>query len=378
MPGVHRVLEDAVHSGVIEMSVLWRGTVLDVVHFPSLQQVRMPQGLTLKPGAVLPLKAEVDGLTIRLQSAQPEIPTSRARRTPDLLFFQTLLGTVTLHTVLMVLAQVLPHDEEPVLDLSKNRQAIHAVLTVPQVKKPPRPVAAPRERGKAGAQQAKVQHARRTTGGARVPDRQKRQEDRKVALSALSFLNIKSGATARVMGNGGVDQGINVALGNLTHGVTADVLGNGGLATRGVGPGGSGGPLNIGVLGGDPHGPATDVLGPGHKTRPVINVRCTSCAVEGGLTREEIARVIQRHINQVRYCYEKELNRAPNLSGKVSVAFLIDGAGRVTTSDISESSMDDATVETCVTSVIKRMQFPQPRGGVVQVNYPFVFQSSGG
>lgn len=97
--------------------------------------------------------------------------------------------------------------------------------------------------------------------------------------------------------------------------------------------------------------------------------------VEGGLDRAQIAEVIQRHLGQVRYCYEHGLQTAPNLSGRIAIKFSISPAGTVSAANISSSSLGSQSVEACVVSKLKSWKFPQPRGGVVvKVNYPFVLK----
>lgn len=97
--------------------------------------------------------------------------------------------------------------------------------------------------------------------------------------------------------------------------------------------------------------------------------------VEGGLDRNEIEAVIQRHIGEIRYCYERGLQQNPRLAGRVSMRFFIGNAGYVQSADITNSSLKSQLVETCITSRLKSWKFPNPRGGVVvKVNYPFVLK----
>jgi TonB family protein len=100
--------------------------------------------------------------------------------------------------------------------------------------------------------------------------------------------------------------------------------------------------------------------------------------VVGGLSREVINRVIQKHYNEIKYCYEKELSKDPNLYGKVTVLFLIEGTGRVGEALVQETSMASEPVESCMINHVRRWVFPAPQGGgTVQVTYPYVFKSSG-
>ena len=97
--------------------------------------------------------------------------------------------------------------------------------------------------------------------------------------------------------------------------------------------------------------------------------------VEGGLDREQIAEVIQRHLGQIRYCYEQGLQVKPALNGRVAIKFFINGGGFVNTASISNTSLHAGDVEGCIVDHLKSWKFPEPRGGVVvKVNYPFVLK----
>jgi len=43
--------------------------------------------------------------------------------------------------------------------------------------------------------------------------------------------------------------------------------------------------------------------------------------VRGSLDKELIRRIIRRHINEVKFCYERELTRNADLQGRVMVQF---------------------------------------------------------
>src|SRR4051812_47478989 len=59
----------------------------------------------------------------------------------------------------------------------------------------------------------------------------------------------------------------------------------------------------------------------------------------GTLDKEVIRRVIRRHLPEVRFCYEKELARSPNLFGRVIVQFTIAGTGEVVDSFVQRSTV---------------------------------------
>lgn len=217
--------------------------------------------------------------------------------------------------------------------------------------------------------------------GAPRVDAKKREEDRKIAMNSglLGMLKGGDSAVSNVFGPGGLGTGINNAMGGLQGSSMGDAGGAGGLGTRGTGAGGGGNSLGIGGVGrgtgrgGGGYG-NIDLGGRGKGRTRIVPGRTI---VKGSLAKEEIARVIRRNLPRFKYCYEKQLNANPNLAGKVSVYFTIAPTGSVANASVSESSMGDATVESCVASVMKSLKFPQPKGGgIVVVTYPFVFSST--
>ena len=99
----------------------------------------------------------------------------------------------------------------------------------------------------------------------------------------------------------------------------------------------------------------------------------------GSLSKEVIRRVIRRHLNEVRFCYEQQLSAQPDLSGRVTVSFIIAPTGAVQSSAIRASTLGNASVDGCIAQAARRWSFPQPEGGgVVAVNYPFVLAQAGG
>lgn len=97
----------------------------------------------------------------------------------------------------------------------------------------------------------------------------------------------------------------------------------------------------------------------------------------GSLDKTVIQRVIQRHLNQIRYCYQRELTKNPDLAGRVVIKFVVAADGTVSSATVKESTMGDSATEACITGRFMRMTFPAPAGGgIVIVSYPFVFQSA--
>ena len=89
--------------------------------------------------------------------------------------------------------------------------------------------------------------------------------------------------------------------------------------------------------------------------------------------REGVQRVVRAHTGAVKYCYEKELVRKPDLAGKVTTHFVIDKNGVVTEATITDSTLGDAAVEECVLRQIRSWHFPAK---ATSVTYPFRFENS--
>jgi len=93
----------------------------------------------------------------------------------------------------------------------------------------------------------------------------------------------------------------------------------------------------------------------------------------GGLSREEVRRVVRRNLPQVRHCYEQQLLSRPDLEGRVTVQFIIQQSGAVQSTGILSSSTGSAALEQCVAQAVRRWAFPQSPA-ITSVSYPFMFQ----
>lgn len=95
-------------------------------------------------------------------------------------------------------------------------------------------------------------------------------------------------------------------------------------------------------------------------------------SVEGGLDRDQIQAVINKHQGDILYCYEKGLQGKADLRGRVPIEFVIGGNGRVTTAKVVQSTLDSKLTESCMVAKLRSWQFPRPVGRVdVNVTYPF-------
>ena len=95
----------------------------------------------------------------------------------------------------------------------------------------------------------------------------------------------------------------------------------------------------------------------------------------GGLSREEIDRVVKARAGVFRACYQKELNRTPGIGGKMVIRFVIGADGIVKNASNAGGSFSNDGVASCVKSNIMRLKFPA-KGGA-NVTYPFLFTQGG-
>src|SRR6478609_4710220 len=156
------------------------------------------------------------------------------------------------------------------------------------------------------------------------------------------------------------------AQGNMWGDEIGEAFGAGGLGLSGIGEGGGGrgegiGLGNIGTLGhgagtgtGQGFGSGSGRLGGSHKTK-APKVRMGATQVNGRLPPEVIQRVVRQNFGRYRLCYEKGLAKNPTLSGRVTVKFVIDRAGAVTSAADGGSDMTDKTVVSCVVDGFKNL-----------------------
>jgi hypothetical protein len=99
--------------------------------------------------------------------------------------------------------------------------------------------------------------------------------------------------------------------------------------------------------------------------------------VKGTLDKKDIKAGVAKGVSAVRSCYEKGLRKDPKLAGTVSVQFVIGGGGKVSSAVVAKSDLSDPSVANCVAKAVKKLEFPEPKGGGnVVVTYPFVLRPS--
>ena len=188
------------------------------------------------------------------------------------------------------------------------------------------------------------------------------------ALGGLNSSNVVLGSGPgtglRGGGSGGGGAGAGVIFGSGTLNTGWGPGAGGGFGSgQGTGAGrggGFGGGNGAGVGGGN---------GPGEHG---VQGGGGGVATHGGLSPEQIRRVVMAHRGALQACYEIEAQKDPTLRGGVGVQWTIDPGGGVTSANVSSSTIRNARVEGCVLRQVRSWRFPAS-DGVTQALYPFSF-----
>lgn len=352
----------------------------------------------LYPGDEATLGLEIaPALRFRITFTDPPVVLARPpglRGEPLLL--RTGLGTL-LGTLIAAVAIVLVGRSEPdTMEISKERFAkiVAPVLTSPRMEEA-------RERSKA-AEEARKKKAREAAEAKRAKDEQGRlgRQDApnrdsilpKGRQDVLRERVAKTGLLAAL----GREKAPGSGLGKLLDPTSTDMdqamtglvgaqlvagKGSGGLGNVGAGLGGGGkgfgriqgsGDLDVGL--GRGRGRKGPGLGTGKEKEVQVGLETGTPDASGGLTKDQINRVVRAHAAAVRYCYEKELQRAPTLNGRVDLFWVIRANGSVDRTKIAASTLGSKDVESCIERQIKNWQFPKSDAETIVQSYPFLFK----
>lgn len=361
-------------------SELWDGSVMDESSQIPLRELG-PRGHSAGLGlrrmelrAKECVQVRIGGSSFVARLVSPGARISGVRPPID----KPLLGIGGLSAFLGAMITILALTQSPPPRAETNLDERYRIeLLLKNIEEPP-PVEAPkvkeaggekakREEGRTGERLAKMKEAR--------GEKRKQQVDQEIAdnagvLGALS----DNAALADTLGgaNGAIMSGVGGLIG--ARGTQVGV----GLGERGGGLGGGGhtdglsdgdGPGTKGRRSGygedaGPQPPKQDGVIPGNDVMVFSNA----------IDRAQIDAVIRRNIARFRYCYQRQLTRHPDMSGKVVVKFSIARDGSVGLAETKASSLGNVETEECMNTVMRSLTFPEPRGGgVVIVSYPFLF-----
>lgn len=310
----------------------------------------------------------------------------------DFSLFRTMAIGLVIGIAVFFMIAFSPHEK---LNISDEAMASDNVAVKLLVKRaPPPPVVKKLKQEKSGAEEGakakddegkfgkpdeKQEVAAPSKPGTPLTDTQRKERDRRRVMKS-GLLGV-GGSLSNLLGPGGKGSGINDALGGLTGGAAmGNQHGVGGLGSRGTGVGGGGTGLGLGGLGtkGNGLGAGGSGIDLGGRGKDITKIIPGKTIVVGGLSREAIEKVIRAHQAEIKYCYEAELQKNPELAGKVSAAWVIGPDGGVQDANVAESSLNNSTAEQCMITRIKRWKFPEPQGGgVVSVTFPWIFKPAG-
>jgi hypothetical protein len=102
----------------------------------------------------------------------------------------------------------------------------------------------------------------------------------------------------------------------------------------------------------------------------------TNAPTRGSLPKAVIAQKLESAGPAIRVCYERALVGTPNLGGNLSVNFVVAPDGTVAHAEAVEvdQPLNDPEAVGCILDVIRELEFPEPTGGRVFLNYPLSFQ----
>jgi hypothetical protein len=98
----------------------------------------------------------------------------------------------------------------------------------------------------------------------------------------------------------------------------------------------------------------------------------TGTPTRGTLPKAVIDEKLKAATPAIQACYERALKTKPGLRGSVDINFVVAPDGKVAHAAVNESddALDDAPTVDCILAEIRKLVFPEPKGGRVFLNYP--------
>ena len=92
----------------------------------------------------------------------------------------------------------------------------------------------------------------------------------------------------------------------------------------------------------------------------------------GFYAKDDIERPIRKRSDDIRLCYEAQLEKSPGLAGRLDLSWTIAKDGSVT--ELTSKGISE--VAPCVEDIIQGIRFRPPYGTTQKVSdYPFVFKA---
>ena len=97
--------------------------------------------------------------------------------------------------------------------------------------------------------------------------------------------------------------------------------------------------------------------------------------VTGGLTADVVRRVLRRHINEVRFCYEIALRSRPTLAGSIGVRLAVLETGATSRVEATSDGPGDPQLTACVLTSHRRWVFPPAEGRPAEVSVTYALSA---
>lgn len=350
------------------------------------------QKITLKPGDQCELK--LDEVSWRIRVFRPPLAPPSTQPTftrKNITLYAACLGLAVLLHLFAMLGVLAIQAAGAQLTVTPDAEQVEAFAEgkLKDIKKPtppdkpepppdkPKPTKPAPVPDDPTEQQAQIPKTVKEALAKRVPTRSDSNENTaektKDVLKMLKSPNPGSGKsinevvsnTDAVKKPGGDDSGYNVA------GTIAGLKGN--KVNMALGGGGKRGKLSAGSAVGKDIGKLAKRKSSGKVRGKVTSIKALS-KVSGSLSRSDVYKTIDRYIGKLQACYESRLSDNPSLSGKVVFSWTVKTNGRVKGVRQKSSTLADAKASRCLSRIIKTMKFPHPKGGEVEISYPFMFQ----
>jgi hypothetical protein len=114
--------------------------------------------------------------------------------------------------------------------------------------------------------------------------------------------------------------------------------------------------------------------------RTLATVLLAACAATpapspeaGGLSTEQVKRVVAAHQGAIRTCYELEATRTSAPPGTLEMSWTIEPSGKVSDAKIDSSTLYDARAEACILRQVLGLRFPASAAPTRVDVFPFRF-----
>lgn len=93
-----------------------------------------------------------------------------------------------------------------------------------------------------------------------------------------------------------------------------------------------------------------------------VSVELVEISTTRGLSKEDFQKVVKQQIPSLEICYQKALEKKPNIQGRATLQLVVDSKGQVIKVSLVSSKLKDKDLEQCIIQKIKELTFPAPEG----------------